>query len=196
MIQDVIGRFDEQLPRESLLQMGNAPGAQTITVDLEESRLCFHAELARPPDYLRTLEPSAASYAVTFSQRCTEISTQFGLIWSARYLGPGRCLEIWNITCRCHGNMDDDNRTHHIAVVHRVPAQDQVDGNPAQRLARAVVRLEAIDLMRDFFEDSAFGKLAEEAIIQRELVELELQYVDDEVHRISATAVGPWIESL
>jgi hypothetical protein len=56
--------------------------------------------------------------------------------------------------------------------------------------------LEAIDLMRDFFEDSVFGKLAEEAIIQRELVELELQYVDDEVHRISATAVGPWIESL
>ncbi len=54
----------------------------------------------------------------------------------------------------------------------------------ALRLAGAAVQLEEIDLVRSFLEDPLFAKSAEEQIIQRELVELEIQYADDEVERI------------
>jgi hypothetical protein len=87
--------------------------------------------------------------------------------------------------------MDNDNKARHSAVLHRVGAHDQVLSSTAQRLARAAIRLRTIDLIRDFLEDSVYGKSVEEGIIQRELIELELQYADEEVDRISAAARGP-----
>ena len=50
-------------------------------------------------------------------------------------------------------------------------------------------RLQYIELVRSLQHDSLLGKFAEDRIIWRELVELELQYVDEQIERISTTAV-------
>jgi nicotinate phosphoribosyltransferase len=72
MAHDVIGRFDEELPGERLLQPVMRQGRQTSHVDLEESRRRFQLELQRLPDHLRKLEPSPAPYPVRFSARLQE----------------------------------------------------------------------------------------------------------------------------
>ena len=72
MVRDVIGRFDEDLPGERLLQPVMRQGRPTSHVDLEESRRRFQLELQRLPDQLRKLEPSPAPYPVTFSERLRE----------------------------------------------------------------------------------------------------------------------------
>ncbi len=69
---DVIGRFDEELPGERLLQLVMRQGRTTSHVDLEESRRRFQIELQRLPDQLRKLEPSPIPYAVHFSERLQE----------------------------------------------------------------------------------------------------------------------------
>jgi hypothetical protein len=52
------------------------------------------------------------------------------------------------------------------------------------RLEWAVVQLEEIECSRRVLEDPAFGKIAEQRIIDRQLLELEIQHVDEELQRI------------
>jgi nicotinate phosphoribosyltransferase len=68
MIGDVIGRFDDRLPGEPLLQPVMRQGQISTRIDLEESRRRFQRELARLPDPLRKLDPSPP-YRLTFSKR-------------------------------------------------------------------------------------------------------------------------------
>jgi nicotinate phosphoribosyltransferase len=67
MVCDVIGRFDEQLPGDPLLQPVMRRGAPVARIELEESRRRVQCELARLPDYLRALEPATNRYPVSFS---------------------------------------------------------------------------------------------------------------------------------
>ena len=67
MIGDVIGRYDEPLPGEPLLQRVVRSGVPTTPIDIEESRRRFQRELARLPDQLRAIEPSPVPYPVSFS---------------------------------------------------------------------------------------------------------------------------------
>jgi len=69
MVQDVIGRFDEELPGERLLQRVMKQGRPTRDANLEESRRRFRLELQRLPEHLRKLEPSSTPYPVSFSDR-------------------------------------------------------------------------------------------------------------------------------
>jgi len=69
MVRDVIGRFDEDLPGERLLQAVMRQGRPTVDVNLEESRRHFQLELQRLPGHLRKLKPSLAPYPVGFSER-------------------------------------------------------------------------------------------------------------------------------
>jgi nicotinate phosphoribosyltransferase len=69
MVRDVIGRFDEELPGERLLQPFMKQGRPTREVNLEESRRRFRLELQRLPEHLRKLEPSSTPYPVSFSDR-------------------------------------------------------------------------------------------------------------------------------
>ncbi len=57
-----------------------------------------------------------------------------------------------------------------------------------ERLSQAFPRLENIRLVRDYLPDPLFEKFAETRIIWRELLELELQDVDEQIERIVATA--------
>lgn len=52
------------------------------------------------------------------------------------------------------------------------------------RLEWAVFQLEEIECARRVLEDPAFGKVAERRIIERQLLELEIQHVDEELERI------------
>ncbi len=67
MMRDVIGRFDDDLPGERLLQPVMRQGRPTSDVNLEESRRRFRLELQRLPTQLRKLEPSSVPYPVKFS---------------------------------------------------------------------------------------------------------------------------------
>ena len=55
-----------------------------------------------------------------------------------------------------------------------------------QRLMRGFSRLQDIQLVRNHRQDPLFGKSAEERIVWRELLELELQDVDEQIERVSA----------
>lgn len=68
MVRDLIGRFDEELPGEPLLQPLIRQGKPLARVDLEESRRRFARELNRLPEPLRRLE-AGARYPVTISDR-------------------------------------------------------------------------------------------------------------------------------
>lgn len=58
----------------------------------------------------------------------------------------------------------------------------------AERLNRAFARWQDIQLVRNHRQDPFFGKSAEERFIWRELLDLELQDVDEQIERISASA--------
>jgi len=67
MTGDVIGRFDELLPGEPLLQPLLRHGQPVAHVDLKESRRRLQRELERLPVHLRRLEAASLPYHVTFS---------------------------------------------------------------------------------------------------------------------------------
>ncbi len=68
MVGDVIGRFDESLPGEPLLQPLIRHG-QPVCIDLKESRRRLHREMERLPEPLRGLEQAPAPYPVAISAR-------------------------------------------------------------------------------------------------------------------------------
>ncbi len=57
-----------------------------------------------------------------------------------------------------------------------------------QRLVRGFSRLQDIQLVRNHRQDPHFGKILEERIIWRELLELEVQDVDEQIERVSGPA--------
>lgn len=58
----------------------------------------------------------------------------------------------------------------------------------SDRLAEAVSWLEYLDRKRVLEGDPHYGKTIEERIIWRELLDLELQQVDEEIERLCANA--------
>ena len=60
-----------------------------------------------------------------------------------------------------------------------------------QRLAQSFSRLQNIQLVRNHRQDPHFEQSVEERIVWRELLDLELQDVDEQIERISA-ASGAW----
>jgi hypothetical protein len=54
-----------------------------------------------------------------------------------------------------------------------------------QRLVQGFSRLQDIQLVRNHRQDPYFGKTIEERIVWRELLELELQDVDEQIERVS-----------
>jgi nicotinate phosphoribosyltransferase len=69
MVRDVVGKFDETLPGEPLLQPVMRQGVGTGRIGLEESRQRFRRERERLPDHFRELEPAPTPYPVSFSER-------------------------------------------------------------------------------------------------------------------------------
>jgi len=69
MARDVIGRFDERLAGEPLLQPVMRAGRRIGRIELEESRGRFRREIQRLPARLRELEPAPDPYEVQFSGR-------------------------------------------------------------------------------------------------------------------------------
>ncbi len=57
-----------------------------------------------------------------------------------------------------------------------------------QRLAEEKARLEHLDAERASRSDSGFGKATEDRIVWRELLDLELQDIDEQVRRICQAA--------
>lgn len=68
MTGDLIGRFNESLAGEPLLEPMMRHGVPATRIDLEESRFRLRGELARLPEQLRALEPSPVPYPVSFSE--------------------------------------------------------------------------------------------------------------------------------
>ena len=69
MLRDVIGRFDQRLPGEELLQPVVERGRPVGRINLLESRQRFQSELARLPDELRALTQARTPYPVGVSER-------------------------------------------------------------------------------------------------------------------------------
>jgi nicotinate phosphoribosyltransferase len=69
MVRDVIGRSDEQLPGEPLLQPLIKDGRPAVRIDLNESRRRLHREMERLPEPMRGLTSSPAPYPVAISER-------------------------------------------------------------------------------------------------------------------------------
>jgi hypothetical protein len=69
------------------------------------------------------------------------------------------------------------------------PARPQTSSSlTCQRLARGFARLQGIQLVRNHRQDSRFGQPTEDRIVWRELLELELQNVDEQVEYMLAVA--------
>jgi nicotinate phosphoribosyltransferase len=68
MMRDVIGRFDEQLPGEPLLQPLIQGGQPAVRVDLSQSRLRLQQQMEKVPEPLRGLE-QVVPYPVAISDR-------------------------------------------------------------------------------------------------------------------------------
>ena len=69
IVGDVIGRFDEQLPGEALLEPIVQHGKPVVCVDLNESRRRLDRELKRLAEPFHRLKPAASPYPVRISNR-------------------------------------------------------------------------------------------------------------------------------
>lgn len=72
MISDSIGRFDEVLPGQPLLEPLLLDGRAVTQVVLTESRARLQRAIKMLPEYLSELHPPASSYPVEFSKRLQE----------------------------------------------------------------------------------------------------------------------------
>jgi hypothetical protein len=81
-----------------------------------------------------------------------------------------------------HGNM---SRKNHICTLNlKVGTTPAPDCPTRQRLSTAFARLQNIQLVRNHRGDPSFGKSAEDRLIWRELLELELHDIDQQIERI------------
>lgn len=79
------------------------------------------------------------------------------------------------------------------SLLSRFRAQKQAkppESAVCQRLLEECMYLERLELHRSALEDSTFGRIIEERIIWRELLDLELQNVDEQIERICETAMS------
>jgi hypothetical protein len=59
-------------------------------------------------------------------------------------------------------------------------------GATSERLIRAFTALQNIEFLRNYHQNPLFAKSMEARIIWREMIELELQDIDEQIERISA----------
>ena len=81
------------------------------------------------------------------------------------------------------------NRTNQICTLNLRVGKTRVRARNCatdERLHRGFSRLKDIQLVRNHRQDPLFGKSAEERIVWRELLDLELQDVDEQIERVSA----------
>ena len=102
--------------------------------------------------------------------------------------GPKR----WNANCTFVGSMKRKNQICTLNLsdwAPTVPVRVAPAVCPTQkRLADAFACLEKLERQRAHGQGPVFGKFVEERIIWRELLDLELQAVDEQIERISAAA--------
>lgn len=91
----------------------------------------------------------------------------------------------WNSNCSAIGRMKSQLCTLNLRAGD-MPAVRVPLCPTRQRLTQAFSRLQDIQLVRNHRQDPFFGKSAEERVIWRELLDLELQDVDEHLERISA----------
>jgi hypothetical protein len=95
----------------------------------------------------------------------------------------------WNTTCNDMGSMNWKNRICTLNLWGGEAPGVRVPTCPTrQRLTRAFSRLQNIQLVRNHRQDPFFGKSAEVRIVWRELLDLELQDIDEQVERIQRSA--------
>jgi len=61
-------------------------------------------------------------------------------------------------------------------------------GGTSERLIRAFTAVQDIALLRNYRQDPLFAKSVEARIVWREILDLELQDIDEQIERISAVA--------
>jgi len=100
----------------------------------------------------------------------------------------GRCLGAWSTDCIEFGIMNRKTRicTLNLWSGAAVPFVQPAVSPSHHRLAQAFSQ--NLQLVRNHRQDPHFGKSAEERIIWRELIDLELQEADEQIERISASA--------
>lgn len=105
----------------------------------------------------------------------------------AEYLVRG-----WKHDCIVFGRMKPDDE---IRIMNAMAgySRSMLTGGCSihERLARSMSQLHTIQLVRDQWQDSIFGTSIEDCIVWRELVELELHEIDEQVERILAAAGEP-----
>ncbi len=88
----------------------------------------------------------------------------------------------------------DMNRKSQFCMLNLWAGDIQTVGAPScptrQRLAQSFSRLQNIQLVRNHRQDPVFEKSSEERIIWRELLDLELQDVDEQIERILAASLA------
>ena len=94
----------------------------------------------------------------------------------------------WNTNCTVVGSVNWKNQIRALNLRADAGRVRAPICPTRQRLTQAFSRLQNIQLARSHRQDSLFKKWAEERIIWRELLELELQDVDEQIERISAAA--------
>lgn len=103
--------------------------------------------------------------------------------------GHSKGLDGWNTNCTTVGSMKWKSQICTLNLRDREEPRVRVpNGATAERLNRAFNRLQDIQLVRNHRKDPFFGKSAEDRFIWRELLDLELQDVDEQIERISAAA--------
>jgi hypothetical protein len=70
------------------------------------------------------------------------------------------------------------------------PSAARVNASTKQRLDRSFALLQTLDSHHMAGLRSAIGKLIEQRVIWRELLDLELQEVDEQIERITAEVAG------
>jgi nicotinate phosphoribosyltransferase len=93
MAGDVIGRFDETLSGEPLLQPLLRRGRPAARIELNKSRKCLRHEFERLPAHLRSLESASPPYPVRFSRHLQDDFEAARLRLSSRVTPAQRTLE-------------------------------------------------------------------------------------------------------
>ena len=105
---------------------------------------------------------------------------------------PGAHLlvpDCWNMNCRAVGRMNRNSRICTLNIWAGEAPCVQVPQSPTrERLDRGFYRLQNIQLVRNHRQDPSFGKSTEERIIWRELLELELHALDEQIDQMAAAA--------
>ena len=92
------------------------------------------------------------------------------------------CSACFRCAPRLRGGSGNQRATR--AVLAEVPVKNTACPTIRERLAEARGRLERLDRERSFCGDPQLGKAVEQRIVWRELLDLELQDIDEQIERI------------